>query len=376
MPLPPPKKLALFFSNGIGLWNWERKGLLSREITLYQQLQKQGWQILFFTYDRTKKLPTLPPNINVICQWPFVIPKRFNFLYELILPFIRFHRRKDLSLIITNQAYRGWPAIVAGKIWNRKVVARCGMVFGERAETTGQKSFHVNLINYLEKFTFKNANICIVPTLHLSSWIQSNYNIPLDKIKVIPNFVDTNIFRPQPSKKETKDILVVARLEKTKRHKLLLEVAKGMGWRLRFIGDGTMREELENHARQDNIDLELLPAIPNKELPAYFSATKLFLIFSQWEGHPKALLEAMACGCACVGINSQGINNVIKDGHTGCLVESEISSIRKTIEHLLDNQEKREELGNNAHHYILKNVSLEKITRTYSETFETLLENN
>ena len=53
---------------------------------------------------------------------------------------------------------------------------------------------------------------------------------------------------------------------------------------------------------------------------------------SKYEGHPKALLEAMACGCICIGTDVSGINEVIKNDVNGYLIPHvEADYIKNTI---------------------------------------------
>ena len=49
--------------------------------------------------------------------------------------------------------------------------------------------------------------------------------------------------------------------------------------------------------------------------------SKYFVTGSSWEGHPKAIIEAMACGLICVAPSVNGINNLIEHGKTGILYD-------------------------------------------------------
>lgn len=370
------RELALFFSNGIGLCNWEERGFLDREVALYRELQQNGWKITFFTYDRSRKIPAINA-IRTICQWPFVLPRRLNWIYEMAMPLLRFRQGQNSSVIMTNQAYRGWPAIIAGKIWRSKVVARCGMVYGEQIERSMVSGFVVTLRKYSERITFKYSDACIVPTQHLSDWIQHNYGIKKSKIHIIPNFVDLDTFHPRLTRDDNNttmyDVVVVGRLDKIKRHILILEAARGCGWKLLFIGQGYLADELRNYAASNGINLVWIPSVPNRDLPSYLLNSKVFMLLSEFEGHPKALIEAMACGCACIGADSPGINNILEHGKNGLLVKPEVSAVTKAVVSLLNNDQFRQQLGDEARQHAQRYYSLKDIVGTYAAVFDDLI---
>ena len=55
-------------------------------------------------------------------------------------------------------------------------------------------------------------------------------------------------------------------------------------------------------------------------MPQYYNRCKVYVLCSLYEGNPKTLLEAMACGCAVVGTNVLGIQEIIRHQENGLLV--------------------------------------------------------
>lgn len=251
------------------------------------------------------------------------------------------------------------------------------MVYGERVERTSESGLAVRVARFLERWTFRCAHICVVPTPSLSQWIQDNYAIALRKIRVIPNFVDTELFRPREVTPDNqillKDIVVVARLDKGKRHRLLLEAASGHGLKIRFIGQGSLAEELTRYAREHGIDLEWLPSVPHSKLPDFLTSTKIFILLSEWEGHPKALIEAMACGLPCIGADSPGINTILIHGKNGLVIKPEVPALIDAVETLLQNNELRHRLGSAARQFVCQHYSLQSIVEAYTKVFDEVL---
>ena len=276
-------RLSVFSTNGSGLCNWEEVGSLSRETAIYKKFHENGLEVSFFTYDKKPDLLDIGFSGKVVCQWPFACSKKLDFLYQSFMPLLRFRQGSKSDVIITNQAHGGWPAIIAGYLWNAKVVARCGMVHGECSEVLNKTSRRARKKASREKWTFKHADKCIVPTKELALGIESNYQISPDKIVVIPNFVDTSQFAPTNKGVKDYDIVCVGRLVAKKRFGLLLEALKGSELKILIIGGGKFQDKLFEMAREYSIDLTIIPRVEHNELSAYLSNAKIYANVSKWE---------------------------------------------------------------------------------------------
>src|SRR5206468_8826907 len=91
--------------------------------------------------------------------------------------------------------------------------------------------------------------------------------------------------------------------------------------RLTFVGDGPARASLEAEARRRGVAVEFVPVVEHRRVPAYLADADAFVLPSQTEGHPKALLEAMSAGVPCVASNVGGNRALIEQGSTGLLFD-------------------------------------------------------
>lgn len=365
--------LAVFASNNNGLGTWKRIGSLCREVAIYKEFAQDGWDVSFYTYDHSQKLPDIGFTANVYPQWPYLLPKKLGFLYRYMLPLRFLTRGKKVNIIITNQAHSASPAIQAGRLWRAKVIARCGYVYGESAETLRKSGRRVRKRFLEEKFTFERADKCIVPTEELKDWVSRNYNIRREKIVVIPNYVDIEQFRPDDKARKNFDIICIGRLVDKKRHQLLLNALSGTKLKIHLIGNGRLKEKLQSLAEENLLQVEITERVEHSLLPQHINSSKIYVNLAKWEGHPKALIEAMACGCACIGAKSPGIENLIIDRETGILVDPEPQQICSAIKMLLKNKELRERLGKNARDYAVEHFSLDKVFAQYKKVFEQIL---
>jgi glycosyltransferase involved in cell wall biosynthesis len=142
------------------------------------------------------------------------------------------------------------------------------------------------------------------------------------RVRCVPNYIDTNLFSPGSTVDAAVDVLAVGRLHAEKRLRLLLEaISKIPGAGLTLVGDGPERATLEREARRLGVPLTLRGRVSNEALPDLYRRCRVFAITSVREGNPKSLLEAMACGAACVGTSKPGIIDVITNGRTGLLCD-------------------------------------------------------
>lgn len=367
------RRLAVFLSNGRGLGDWQELGSLRREVAIYRRLAAAGWGVSFYSYDRTRDVPTPGFPSRTLPQWPWLLPRRLDALYGAALPLIRYPRANERpSIVLTNQAHSGWPAIAAAKLWGAKLVARCGYVYGEREEAAGHRGFHVKRRSLEERTVFRLADRCLVPTQALAEWLVRHYGIDAAKIAMIPNYVDTELFRPL-EREATVDVISVGRLAEKKRHQLLLEALAGTGLRVRIIGSGSWRDRLLRIADERKVALDLIPGVENDRLPELLSRARLNVNLSRWEGHPKALIEAMACGRACVGADSPGIRNLLVHDRTGWLVRPDAAEIRSAITTLIADDRKRAELGAAARAEAVASFALDEVFGRVSHLLDELL---
>jgi glycosyltransferase involved in cell wall biosynthesis len=133
----------------------------------------------------------------------------------------------------------------------------------------------------------------------------------------------------------------------------------GLDVDLWLVGSGPSREDLRRQAEACGARVRFLGTRRNAELPAILAECAAFVLPSRVEGHPKALIEAMACGRAVVGSDVPGIRDVIVPRETGLLCGTSPESIRAALRELLADAALRARLGAAARAWALAHVSLE-----------------
>ena len=204
--------------------------------------------------------------------------------------------------------------------------------------------------------------------------------VPGNKVAVLPMGVDTASVSKIAKDVETIDgqLLVVGRLVEKKGIGYLFEAMRGsaVGSRIRVkvIGDGPMRAELEAQAAGLQVEFlgqrgrsEVLQAIAESQLMAIPSVTATS---GDQEGLPVTLLEGAAGGIAVVASRLPGIDEVIEHEVSGLLVEQRNSSaLAVAIERLLDDRALRTKLAAGIAE-AAKRYDLDVIGEAYCEQLE------
>lgn len=360
--------LALFFTYGVSLKEWDRIGILKREIALYNKLAKKINKIYFFTYGDYADLNykhLLADNITIIPK-PFKIR---NKLYSLLLPLIHIKILKECDIFKTNQMDGAWTAVSSKILFRKKLIVRTGYCWSIFLKKLNKKRKYV-LARVIEHIVYKFADLAVVTSEQDKKYLFDKYK--RNNVEVIPNYVDTNTFKPLNIKKKKNEICFVGRLSKQKNIDMLINALNGTGISLNVIGDGEEKDSLIKLSKEKNVQIKFHGIVPSKELPTLLNQFEIFVLPSHFEGNPKALLEAMACGICCVGTNVEGIKEVIKNGETGILCEKNVESLHSAIINISQNNRLRNKLGKNAIKNINNNYSLHTIYNTELNLLQSL----
>ena len=114
--------------------------------------------------------------------------------------------------------------------------------------------------------------------------------------------------------------------------------------------------------------------VPNSDMPRLLNSSEVFVLPSNYEGSPKALLEAMACGLPVIGTDVPGIREVIQHGVNGLLCEPNEYHIASAIVNLLSDLEVRRRLGHQARKDVLEKHSQSGVVKREAELIQRMLE--
>ncbi len=237
----------------------------------------------------------------------------------------------------------------------------------------------------LVKFSIDQSDGVTAVSRFLKEKTITNYSS--DKhIEVIPNFVDTELFKPNTENEfrkriapdgekilvHTSNFRVVKRVTDT--IKIFERVNKIIPSKLVLVGDGPDRSDCERLCRE----LDLCDGVKflgkQEGLVEILTSCDVFLIPSQSESFGLAALEAMAAGLPVVSSSVGGLPELVKHNETGFIAEiGDVDRMAKYVIDLLKNEKKYELFSSNARKRAVDNFDKSKIVPIYESFYDEVL---
>ncbi len=281
-----------------------------------------------------------------------LLPKRGTLparAYALALPLLYRRQFSECDALRVEQFSGVLPALVARRLYGVPFAVTYGYHYAEVARIAGSR-VKPALYRLLERAAFPRAAGVIVTSREMESRLAAHPRRP--RLAYFPNGVDTERFAPASVARtgtRPRTVLYVGRLEPEKNVGRLIDalaLIPGPSVRLAAVGGGSLRDELERRARAAGLDARFLGVVPHGELARHFQAADCFALPSLTEGHPKALIEAMASGLPCAASARGGIPSILEDGVTGLLFDPESpADIARAVGRLLAEPELAASMG-------------------------------
>mgnify|MGYP001851818649 CR=1 FL=1 len=323
-------------------------GSLSRggaeRITLYlaQFFQENGRDVVIVTGGIGKNEYPIPKGIKRIS---LNTDKHTNAVKSLISgasSFRKIIREEELDLVII------LGISVCSYIIPGCIGTKIKIIVSERNDPTHYAGR--NITKNLSRFLMRFADGYVFQTKEVKKFY---HKICRGRGKVIFNPLLTKNLPNAYLEKKEKIIVSVGRLDPQKNQKLLItafsKIAKRHPeYKLIIYGEGKLRTELERLVSA--LDLKERIELPGNKLDVleYIKSSQIFVLSSDFEGMPNALIEAMAMGLACISTDcpSGGPRALIENGKNGVLVQTGNSKeMAEAIEVLLDDKDYRDQIS-------------------------------
>lgn len=160
------------------------------------------------------------------------------------------------------------------------------------------------------------------------------------------------------AEKRDNRIVTVGRLHPQKNPYLLLDAfskiaSKYPDIQLDFYGDGEMHDELQDKINHLGLDHRVTLHPSRKDIFDCIRTARLFVLSSDYEGMPNALMEAMSLGLPCISTDCRpgGARTLIEEGKNGFIVPvRDVDALAKKMMLLLDNPNIAERMAHEARH--------------------------
>lgn len=209
--------------------------------------------------------------------------------------------------------------------------------------------------------------------------------VTAQRLRVIPNGVDTDRFRPD------RDLRIRTRAELGIGDEFIWVAAGRLIWKKNYsmmlralaqCGTGTLLiagtgpDERQLRATVDELGVRTRFLGSVSDMPALMNAADAFLLTSDVEGLPVALLEAGASGLPAIATDVGGVAEVIEDGVTGHIVPpGDVSAFAAGMRRLAASPTAaRKQMGSAARARVVQCFDIRAIVRRWIDLYEELLE--
>jgi len=351
-------------------------------------LNKMGHNILFYDIKHSKfersdlvkarpnfwgRLGTKIPFIVIILTFTEELRILLSGIYQLKknpypYPNILYYRHTLFNSGYWLAQLLGIPAIkeVNGLVANEINIART------------QRGLTLDIIDRIERANIRKANKIIVVTPNLKEILINQYKVPEERIEVIENGANTDMFRPMDMETVKRELNLDPDLSYIcfvgnfaawqgleSLIKCIPQVLKAYpNTRFLLVGDGALRRELSVMAQELGMSEMLIftGMVPYWKVPLYVNASEVCVVYKRpmQSGYsPLKLYEYMACKKPVIASKVEGFE-ILEKNNAGILVEPENpDALAKAVIKLLGNDKLRDEMGRNGREYIVKNQSWE-----------------
>ncbi len=265
----------------------------------------------------------------------------------------------------------------------------------EQARKNGYYSARGRIANYfmgrlakLEMETAQKATLIVTISHYSLEKIKQFYNVDEGKVRIAPNGVNIEKFKPLPDREPAKRqfglsdepcVLFVGSLIPRKGLHFIVEAAKKIVKEQRetkflIVGEGPLRTQLANSIEAANLsgNFKFLGNLRDDTLPAVYNCADVFALPSIQEGQGIVLLEAQACAKPVVAFDIGGVDEAVRNGETGLLVKlGNTDEFADALLKLISDKVLQQEMGANGRKFVFENytwdICVQKMLNVYHE---------
>jgi len=228
-------------------------------------------------------------------------------------------------------------------------------------------------LSKLEEESAKNATLIVTVSKYSSKKMIQFYDVDKAKIRIVPNCVDTQRFKPSEGCDTVKRqigidnklcVLFVGRLIPRKGLPFLIEAAKHVVKEFSetmfvVVGNGPLKNNLVAHLEKMKLsrNFVFLGDVNEAVLPAVYNCADVFALPSIQEGQGIALLEAQSTAKPVVAFDVGGVREAVLDKETGFLMKPDSRELAEAIMKLLASWSLREKMGSRGREFVADNFS-------------------
>lgn len=309
--------------------------------------------------------------------FPFYPELKFNFFRPLFLRRLSEFQPDVIHLV--DPVILGAAGLAAARVLGKPLIS----------------SYHTNLAAYCGHFGFtllsqpmwsynrfihNQCALTFCPSPSTASMLRTQ---GFQRVRIWPRGVDIGSFRPDQYDENRRSswlggtekvvLLYAGRVSWEKNLRLLIKAYQEMDHticHLTIVGDGPALREIKQEL--DGLPVTFTGYLQGAELASAYASADFFAFPSKTETFGQVVLEAMASGLPVVGLQAEGVCDIVEDGKTGFLLniedipeQEQATAYRDLLARLVAEHELRQEMGRAAH--------IAATRRTWDEAMKSLL---
>ena len=329
------------------------------------------------------------------------IQRAIRYVLVNLIQYFKGSRAKDIDVILAGST-PPTQGVLCGLVKKRlKVpfVYNLQDIFPDsmvNANMTKEGSLIWKIGRKVEDFTYRSADKIIVISEDFKRNIMAK-GVPEDKIVVVPNWVDPSSVYPVERKdnilfdrygldREKFYICYSGNIGHSQNLRLLLDAAKALkedlpDMRLVLIGEGVMKDELEEMIRAEDItNVIMLPFQPYEDIAHVFSLGDAGLIISKagigGSSVPSKTWSIMAAERPIVASFDENsrLSQLIREADCGIAVEADnLDALVSAVKTLYNDRQAGETMGKTGRKYLVENLDKEKCVTAYVDTLKDVI---
>ena len=280
--------------------------------------------------------------------------------------------------------------VLISKIFRIPCVIEINGLLIDEQRVVGCSKLITMITKLSEKFCYKHAKKIVAVTRGIKREIIRMYNIPDEKVVVIENGANTDLFKPIDQKEAKKELKLqdtnyvcfVGSLVPWQGVEYLIQAAplilKHSDTKFLIVGDGIMKRKLIELTYKIGVADKFIftGQVPYEDVPKYINASDVCVVYKipLKSGYsPLKLYEYMACGKPVVASKVEGFE-ILEQNKAGILVEPENpEELAKVIIKLLKDEKLRKKMGKNGRKYVVKNHSWKAVAKRVVEVCKSVV---
>ncbi|GHF99363.1 TIGR03088 family PEP-CTERM/XrtA system glycosyltransferase [Thalassotalea marina] len=257
-----------------------------------------------------------------------------------------------------------------------------GRVHAEHGRDIGDPQGLNKKHNFLRKLISNFIHRYIAVSDELYQWLKTTVGIKDNKVTLITNGINTDLFNLPKSSSDQVRFINVARLSPIKDHENLLQACEilsnnsglNANWQLTIVGDGPLKEQLHQSMQAKGLGEKVTFLGARNDIAQLISQSDVFVLSSIAEGIPMTILEAMSGSTPVISTAVGGIPQVITPDVDGYLVENKnAAQLAQAMRNYIENDDLKTTHGKAAREKVLTKFDEKNMVDAYLDCYQQIL---